>query len=50
MKKPIYYTIKDGDDLWIIARKYGVTIGEIIKLNNLEKIRKFSKGDRIRVI
>ena len=50
MKKPIYYTIKEGDDLGIIARKYVVTIGEIIKLNNLEKIRKFSKGDRIRVI
>lgn len=50
MKKPIYYTIKEDDDLWIVARRYGVTIGEIIKLNNLEKIRKFSKGDRIRIM
>ena len=50
MKKSIYYTIRESDDLWIIAKKYGVTIGEIIKLNDLEKIKKFSKGDRIRIM
>lgn len=31
----ISYTVKSGDNLYNIARKYGVSVSEIIKLNNL---------------
>ena len=31
----ISYTVKSGDNLYSIARKYGVSVSEIVKLNNL---------------
>ena len=31
-----YYRVKSGDTLWSIARKYGITVNEIKKANNLE--------------
>ena len=30
-----YYVVKSGDTLWTIAKKYGVTVDEIKKVNNL---------------
>ena len=31
-----YYRVKNGDTLWSIARKYGLTVNEIKNANNLE--------------
>lgn len=30
-----YYTVKRGDNLWRIARRYGTTINSIVSLNNI---------------
>ena len=30
-----YYTVKSGDSLWSISRKFGVTVNELKKANNL---------------
>jgi hypothetical protein len=48
-KEPgIYYTVKTGDTLWDIAKKYGVTILELRKLNKMRGSR-IRPGDRLRV-
>ncbi len=35
-KNPITYTVKRGDNLWLIARKYGTTTKAIFAANNLK--------------
>lgn len=30
-----FYIVQKGDNLWSISRKYGITVSELIKLNNL---------------
>ena len=49
-KSYIYYTVRRGDNLWTIAKKYnGVTNESIIKLNNLDDGRKISPGQRLKI-
>ncbi len=43
-----YYTVKTGDTLWDISKKYGLTIEELKKLNNLHSVR-IRPGDKIKV-
>lgn len=31
-----YYTVRRGDNLWRISRKFGTTINSIVTLNNIE--------------
>ncbi len=50
MDKKIYYTIEKGDTLYKIANKYKVTIGSIVKLNNIVDPNKITAGNRIRII
>ncbi|MCK9305266.1 MAG: LysM peptidoglycan-binding domain-containing protein [Bacteroidales bacterium] len=46
----IYYTVKKGDTLWDISRKFeGVTLNEIMKLNGLTKKSKIHPGAKIRI-
>lgn len=42
------YTVKSGDTLYSIARKYGTTVDEIIKLNNLKNTN-LSVGKVLRI-
>ena len=43
-----YYTVKNGDSLYSIARIYNTTVNEIIKLNNL-KSTNLSIGQTLRI-
>jgi len=43
-----YYTVKTGDTLWDISRKYGVSIEELKRLNNMRSVR-IRPGDKIKV-
>ncbi len=46
----IYYTVRNGDNLWTIAKKYsGVTNESIMKLNNIEDVKKISPGQRLKI-
>ncbi len=43
-----YYTVKIGDTLWDISKKYGLSIEEIKRLNKMQTAR-IRPGDRIKV-
>ena len=42
--------IATAEDLWLVAKNYGVTIGSIIKLNREEDIKDIRTGERIRIM
>ena len=44
-----YYTIKKGDTLTAIAKKYGTTVAKLKKLNNIPNANKIYAGQKIRV-
>lgn len=48
---PDYYTVKVGDNPWMIAVKHHLKVEELLKLNGLneEKARKLKPGDRLRI-
>ncbi len=43
-----FYTVKKGDTLWSIANKYGITVSELKKLNDLSS-NMLKVGDTIKV-
>ncbi len=43
-----YYTVKTGDTLWDISKKYGLTIEELKRLNHMHSAR-IRPGDKIKV-
>lgn len=45
-----YYTVRRGDTLSKIARKFGTTIGSLARLNNIHPSKKLRVGQIIRVI
>jgi len=49
--EPKYYTIKNGDTPWQLARQFNVKFEELLRLNDLdeEKARNLKVGDKIRV-
>ncbi|OFY58475.1 MAG: hypothetical protein A2Y87_04870 [Bacteroidetes bacterium RBG_13_46_8] len=47
----VYYTVKQGDTLWEIARDYpGVSEGDIMKLNNLGYSDKIKPGQKLKIM
>ena len=42
------YEVMKGDSLWLIAQKYGITVDELMKLNNLTDIN-LQIGDKLKV-
>lgn len=49
--EPQYYTVKNGDNPWKIAKQFQVKVDDLLKLNNMseEKARNMKVGDKIRV-
>ncbi len=46
----VYYTVRRGDNLWSIAKKYpGVSNSDIMKLNSLTSSSKINPGQRLKI-
>ncbi|GAI04588.1 unnamed protein product, partial [marine sediment metagenome] len=46
----IYYTVKWGDTLWDISKKYPeVSVNDIMELNNISNARKLVQGQVIKI-
>lgn len=45
----VYYTIKKGDTLNGIAKKYNTTVEKLVELNNIKDPDKIYAGDKIRI-
>lgn len=48
-KAPVYYTVKKGNTLSYIAKKYGTTVNSICRLNKITTKTKLQVGRRLRV-
>ena len=49
-KDYFFYTVQQGDTLWKIAQKYnGVSVDDLIRLNNLGNNNKITPGQKIKV-
>ncbi len=45
-----YYTVKKGDNLWTIARKYpGISNTDIMKLNNITDVKNLRAGQKLKI-
>ena len=46
-----YYTVKQGDNPWLIANRNHIAVSELLRLNNLDdkSARRLKPGDRLRV-
>lgn len=47
--EPIVYTVKAGDSLWNISRKYGVSVEVISDVNNLRDKNSLSLGQKLEI-
>lgn len=48
-EQAVYHTIKSGDMLGTISRKYGVSIDQICRLNNISRTTTLNLGRKLRV-
>lgn len=46
----VYHTVQPGETLWAIARRYGVTLGEVLVWNpQIKNPNVIQPGQRLRV-
>lgn len=43
----IIYVIRSGDTLWKIAKRFGSTIDDIVRVNGIENPNKINAGEKI---
>jgi len=43
----INYTVKKGDSLWLISRRYGTTVAQLIKWNKLTNAKQLHPGQQL---
>ena len=48
-KSKKYHTIKSGDTLGAISRKYGTTVKQICSINGIKPSKKLQLGTKLRV-
>lgn len=46
---PTYHTVRKGENLGVIARRYGVTVSQIQKWNSLPSPDKISEGQKLKI-
>ena len=49
LKETQEYTVQSGDSLWMIAQKYGVTVDELAKLNDIQDTSMIFTGQVLKV-
>ena len=46
----VYYTVKRGDNLWTIARRYpGISANNIMKINGISDSKSLKVGQRLKI-
>jgi len=48
-KIPPYHIVRKGDSLWSIAKRYGVSMSNLISLNSMKRADSLRVGDRLRL-
>ena len=48
-RKPVNYTIQNGDSLWAISRKFNVTVADVREWNGLSDRSMLQPGQNLRL-
>ncbi len=43
----INYTVQRGDSLWLISRRFGVTVGQLVEWNNISRDKHLQPGQEL---
>lgn len=46
----ITYTVKRGDTLWAISRRYGTTVQELVRINNIKNPNLIFPGQKLQIL
>lgn len=50
VNEELYYTVKKGDTLSAIAKKYGTTVNKLVKANNIKNKNLILVGQKLRIV